>query len=1056
LASDPGPSRRCAPERGAINVPGKADMDEVIRAKRQHTAGSGTRAITIRGAREHNLKNVDLEIPRDKLVVFTGLSGSGKSSLAFDTIYAEGQRRYVESLSAYARQFLEMMQKPDVDQIDGLSPAISIEQKTTSKNPRSTVGTVTEIYDYMRLLWARVGVPYSPATGLPIESQIVSQMVDRVLALPEGTRLYLLAPVVRGRKGEYRKDLAEYLKKGFQRVKIDGTFHELAEAPVLDKKFPHDIDVVVDRIVVRSDIGQRLAESFETALKLAEGLAVIEYADAPAAVAASPLTGEVGAKRREGGKPQASASGAAPLPNPPPQGGREPTEPAAKKVAKIHDKSGPERILFSEKFACPVSGFTIPEIEPRLFSFNNPYGACPACGGLGVEQHIDEDLVIPDKELTLRKGAIAPWAKSSSPYYIQTLTALGKFYKFTLDTKWKDLPKKTQNAILHGSGEDEIKFSYEDGVRSYDTKKPFEGVITNINRRYRETESEWAREELAKYFSDVPCEACHGYRLKPEALCVKIGGKHIGEISELSVRRAGEWFETVPQALNAQQNEIAARVLKEIRERLSFLLDVGLNYLTLARASGTLSGGESQRIRLASQIGSGLTGVLYVLDEPSIGLHQRDNARLLETLKRLRDLGNTVIVVEHDEDAIRLADHVLDIGPGAGMHGGHIVAQGTPADIMNNPDSLTGKYLTGELSVEIPERRPPNHRRTIKVINARGNNLKNVSAEIPLGLFTCVTGVSGGGKSTLLIDTLYKAIARKLNNASEGAAPHDRIEGLEHIDKIIDIDQSPIGRTPRSNPATYTGAFTPIREWFAGLPEAKARGYEPGRFSFNVKGGRCEACQGDGVIKIEMHFLPDVYVTCDVCKGKRYNRETLEVLFKGKSIADVLDMTVEEAADFFKAVPRVRETFKTLHRVGLDYIHVGQQATTLSGGEAQRVKLAKELSKRATGRTLYILDEPTTGLHFHDVKKLLEVLHELVSQGNTVVVIEHNLEVIKTADWVIDLGPEGGDGGGEIVAWGPPEDIVKAPRSYTGKFLAPVLAKGNSGKRKRGAREAAE
>ena len=1047
-------------------------MDEVIRAKRQHSASS-QRSIIIRGAREHNLKNIDVEIPRDKLAVFTGLSGSGKSSLAFDTIYAEGQRRYVESLSAYARQFLEMMQKPDVDQIDGLSPAISIEQKTTSKNPRSTVGTVTEIYDYMRLLWARVGVPYSPATGLPIESQTVSQMVDRVLALPEGTRLYLLAPVVRGRKGEYRKELAEYLKKGFQRVKIDGTFYELAEAPTLDKKFPHDIDVVVDRIVVRPDIGQRLSESFETALKLAEGLAVIEYADAPASPATSPLEGERKAASgrrleeerqgealatpkagRVGGKPRTPASAATPLPD---QGGREQTEPAAKKVAKIHDKSGPERILFSEKFACPVSGFTIPEIEPRLFSFNNPYGACPACGGLGVEQHVDEDLVIPDKEATLRKGAIAPWAKSSSPYYIQTLTALAKFYKFTLDTKWKDLPKKTQAALLHGSGEDEIKFSYEDGVRSYDTKKPFEGVITNIERRYRETESEWAREELAKYFADVPCAGCNGYRLKPEALCVKIGGKHIGEISELSVRRAGEWFETVPQSLNAQQNEIAARVLKEIRERLSFLLDVGLNYLTLARASGTLSGGESQRIRLASQIGSGLTGVLYVLDEPSIGLHQRDNARLLETLKRLRDLGNTVIVVEHDEDAIRLADYVLDIGPGAGMHGGHIVAQGTPAEIMRNPASLTGKYLTGELSVAIPERRPPNHRRTIKVVNARGNNLKNVTAEIPLGLFTCVTGVSGGGKSTLLIDTLYRAIARKLNNASEGAAPHDRIEGLEHIDKIIDIDQSPIGRTPRSNPATYTGAFTPIREWFAGLPEAKARGYEPGRFSFNVKGGRCEACQGDGVIKIEMHFLPDVYVTCDVCKGKRYNRETLEVLFKGKSIADVLDMTVEEAADFFKAVPRVRETFQTLHRVGLDYIHVGQQATTLSGGEAQRVKLAKELSKRATGRTLYILDEPTTGLHFHDVKKLLEVLHELVSQGNTVVVIEHNLEVIKTADWVIDLGPEGGDGGGEIVAWGPPEDIAKAPRSYTGKFLAPVLKKaGKPGKSGGGASEAAE
>ena len=967
-----------------------------------------SRSITIRGAREHNLKNVDVTIPRDQLVVFTGLSGSGKSSLAFDTIYAEGQRRYVESLSAYARQFLEMMQKPDVDQIDGLSPAISIEQKTTSKNPRSTVGTVTEIYDYMRLLWARVGIPYSPATGLPIESQTVSQMVDRVLALPDGTRIYVLAPVVRGRKGEYKKELADFMRKGYQRVKIDGEFYEIADVKPLDKKFTHDIDVVVDRLVVKSDIGTRLADSFEQCLKLAEGLAIVEIADS-------------------------KASGA---------------------TANRGRNANAERIMFSEKFACPVSGFTIPEIEPRLFSFNNPFGACPACGGLGLEQHIDAELVIPDRDATLKKGAIAPWAKSSSPYYIQTLTALGKHYRFTLDTKWKDLPKKTQDAILYGSGEDEIKFVYDDGMRGYTTKKPFEGVITNLERRFKETESEWAREDLQKYFTDVPCAECHGARLKPEALSVKIAGKTISEIAELSIRTAGDWATELPKHLTPKQNEIAVRILKEIRDRLKFLVDVGLDYLTLARASGTLSGGESQRIRLASQIGSGLTGVLYVLDEPSIGLHQRDNERLLVTLKRLRDLGNTVIVVEHDEDAIKTADYVLDIGPGAGIHGGHIIAEGTVDDIIAAPASWTGKYLSGELSVPIPERRAPNKRRTIKVVNARGNNLKNVTAEIPLGLFTAITGVSGGGKSTLLIDTLYNSVARKLNNASLAPAPHDKIEGLEHIDKIIDIDQSPIGRTPRSNPATYTGAFTPIREWFAALPEAKARGYEPGRFSFNVKGGRCEACQGDGVIKIEMHFLPDVYVTCDVCKGKRYNRETLEVLFKGKSIADVLDMTVEEALEFFKAVPRVRDVLSLLHRVGLDYIHVGQQATTLSGGEAQRVKLAKELSKRATGRTLYILDEPTTGLHFHDVAKLLEVLHELVETGNTVVVIEHNLEVIKTADWVIDLGPEGGDGGGEIVAEGTPEDIVKVARSYTGRFLKPVLARKNAGPKKKGQRAA--
>lgn len=966
-------------------------FDQSQKAKRLDS-----RLISIRGAREHNLKNVDVAIPRDQLVVFTGLSGSGKSSLAFDTIYAEGQRRYVESLSAYARQFLEMMQKPDVDQIDGLSPAISIEQKTTSKNPRSTVGTVTEIYDYMRLLWARIGVPYSPATGLPIESQTVSQMVDRILALPEGTRLYLLAPVVRGRKGEYRKELADFLKRGYQRVKVDGKFYEIAEVPALDKKFTHDIDVVVDRIVVRADIATRLADSLEQALKLADGLAIAELADGAAVAGA--------------------------------------------KANKQRNETA-ERLVLSEKFACPVSGFTIPEIEPRLFSFNNPFGACPKCGGLGVEPHIDADLVIPDPDATLRKGAIAPWSKSSSPYYIQTLTALGKHYKFTLDSKWKDLPKATQKAILYGSGDDdEIRFTYDDGVRSYATKKPFEGVITNLERRYKETESDWAREEIGRYFTDIPCDACKGARLKPESLCVKIAGKHIGEAADMSVKGSLEWFSELPQWLTPKQNEIGTRVLKEIRDRLKFLVDVGLDYLTLSRSSGTLSGGESQRIRLASQIGSGLTGVLYVLDEPSIGLHQRDNARLLVTLQRLRDLGNTVIVVEHDEDAIRSADHVLDIGPGAGIHGGKIVAQGTPADIMASKDSLTGKYLTGAMTIPVPERRPRG-RRSIKVVNARGHNLKNISAEIPLGLFTCVTGVSGGGKSTLLVDTLYAAVARKLNNASLAPAPHDRIEGLEHIDKIIDIDQSPIGRTPRSNPATYTGAFTPIREWFAGLPEAKARGYEPGRFSFNVKGGRCEACEGDGVIKIEMHFLPDVYVTCDVCKGKRYNRETLDVTFKNKSIADVLDMTVDEAQEFFKAVPRIRAILETLQRVGLGYIHVGQQATTLSGGEAQRIKLAKELSKRSTGRTLYILDEPTTGLHFHDVAKLLDVLHQLVEGGNTMVVIEHNLEVIKTADWIIDLGPEGGDGGGEIVAAGTPEDVAAVKRSYTGQFLKPVLAR---------------
>ncbi|PLX36657.1 MAG: excinuclease ABC subunit A [Hyphomicrobiales bacterium] len=947
-----------------------------------------SKTISIRGAREHNLKNVDLELPRDSLIVMTGLSGSGKSSLAFDTIYAEGQRRYVESLSAYARQFLEMMQKPDVDQIDGLSPAISIEQKTTSRNPRSTVGTVTEIYDYMRLLFARVGIPYSPATGLPIESQTVSQMVDRILALPEGTRLYLNAPIVRGRKGEFRKELAELQKKGFQRLKVNGTYCEIGEAPTLDKKFKHDIDVVVDRIVVRPDMATRLADSLETALGLADGIAVAELAD------------------------------------------------------EVDETGGPKRIMFSEKFACPVSGFTIAEIEPRLFSFNNPFGACPTCDGLGTTLEFEADLVVPDAALSLRDGAVLPWARTgnTSPYYAQTLEAIARHFKQPMTKPWQDLPEEMRDCILYGSKRQDITFVYDDGVRRYQTSKPFEGVIVNIERRWRETESSWVREELSRYQSDHPCDACGGHRLKPEALAVKIADHHIGNVAQMSIRQAAPWFTDLPDKLTDKQNEIAGRILKEIRERLTFLNDVGLEYLTLSRASGTLSGGESQRIRLASQIGSGLTGVLYVLDEPSIGLHQRDNDRLLGTLRHLRDLGNTVIVVEHDEDAIRTADHVVDIGPGAGIHGGEIIAEGTPADVMSNPNSLTGQYLSGTRAIPIPaKRRKPSKTKRLKVVGARGNNLQDITADIPLGVFTSVTGVSGGGKSTFLIDTLYKAAARRISGSREQPAAHDRIDGLEFLDKVIDIDQSPIGRTPRSNPATYTGAFTPIREWFAGLPEAKARGYAPGRFSFNVKGGRCEACQGDGVIKIEMHFLPDVYVTCDVCQGRRYNRETLEVLFKGKSIADVLDMTVEEGAAFFSAVPAVRDKLETLSRVGLGYIHVGQQATTLSGGEAQRVKLAKELSRRATGRTLYILDEPTTGLHFADVEKLLEVLHELVEQGNTVVVIEHNLEVIKTADWIVDLGPEGGDGGGRVVATGTPEEVAVCDESYTGRYLKPLL-----------------
>ncbi len=943
--------------------------------------------ISVRGAREHNLKSVNVDIPRDKLVVITGLSGSGKSSLAFDTIYAEGQRRYVESLSAYARQFLEMMQKPDVDHIEGLSPAISIEQKTTSKNPRSTVGTVTEIYDYMRLLWARIGVPFSPATGLPIESQTVSQMVDRIMELGMGTRLYLLAPIVRGRKGEYRKEFAELQKRGFQRVKVDDEFYLIEDVPALNKKLKHDIEVVVDRLVLKEGLEQRLAESVETALELTDGLMVVEL------------------------------------------------------VTK--DDTEAERHLMSAKFACPVSGFTIEEIEPRLFSFNNPFGACPECDGLGSKLYFDPELSVPDKSKSIRQGAIAPWSNKSqnpSPFYFQALEAVANHYDITVDTPWKDIPKAAQDAFLFGTGSEDIAIIYADGKRKFEVNKPFEGVINNIERRWRETDSNWMRDELSKYQSSTACTKCGGARLKEEALAVKIDTRHVSEITALSVKGAYEWFSNLPENLTNQQNAIADKVLKEIQERLGFLVNVGLDYLSLSRSSGTLSGGESQRIRLASQIGSGLTGVLYVLDEPSIGLHQRDNDRLLETLTNLRDQGNTVLVVEHDEDAVRTADYVIDMGPGAGEHGGTVVAEGTPDDIMKSKKSLTGQYLTGVRSVPIPDKRRKGHKgKKITVKGATSNNLKNVSGSIPLGTLTCITGVSGSGKSTFTIETLYKAVARDLNKARAIPGAHKSIDGLEHLDKIVDIDQSPIGRTPRSNPATYTGAFTPIREWFAGLPEAQARGYKPGRFSFNVKGGRCEACQGDGVIKIEMHFLPDVYVECDQCKGKRYNRETLEIKFKDKSIADVLDMTVEEGVKFFKAVPTIRHKFEMLERVGLSYIRVGQQATTLSGGEAQRVKLAKELSKRSTGKTLYILDEPTTGLHFEDVRKLMEVLDALVEQGNTVIVIEHNLEVIKTADWILDLGPEGGDGGGEIVATGTPEQVAKNERSYTGHYLAPIL-----------------
>ena len=944
-----------------------------------------SRQISVRGAKQHNLRNVNVDMPRDQLVVITGLSGSGKSSLAFDTIYAEGQRRYVESLSAYARQFLEMMQKPDVELIEGLSPAISIEQKTTSKNPRSTVGTVTEIYDYMRLLWARVGIPYSPATGLPIESQTVSQMVDIIMGFEDGTRLYLLAPIVRGRKGEYRKELAEYMQKGFSRVRIDGEFYDLDSTPELDKKKKHDIEIVVDRIIVRhesDELATRLADSFETALNLADGLV---FAD---------------------------------------------------------DAKTEKRTVFSARFACPVSGFTIDEVEPRLFSFNNPFGACPSCDGLGTESHFDAELIVPDKQASLRSGALAPWANSSSKYYMQTLESLARHFQFSLDVPFTKLDAKVQNVILMGSGRESVVMQYDDGLRSYRTQKPFEGIIPNLTRRYRETDSSWVREELDKFRANHPCETCNGKRLKPESLAVKVQDKDISDISSLSIAEALGWFTALESELDPQRAEIASRILKEINERLGFLANVGLNYLNLSRNSGTLSGGESQRIRLASQIGSGLTGVLYVLDEPSIGLHQRDNDRLLATLTRLRDLGNTVLVVEHDEDAIRTADHVIDMGPGAGVNGGMVVAQGTADEIMSNKASLTGQYLSGEKEIAIPnKRRKAKKGRAITVKGATGNNLQNVDVTFPLGIMTCVTGVSGGGKSTLVLETLWKSLAKTLHRAREIPASHKEIVGIELLDKVVDIDQSPIGRTPRSNPATYTGAFTPIREWFAGLPEAKARGYAPGRFSFNVKGGRCEACQGDGVIKIEMHFLPDVYVTCDTCKGKRYNRETLDIKWRDKSIADVLDMTVEEGVEYFKAVPSIRDKLQTMLRVGLGYVRIGQQATTLSGGEAQRVKLSKELSKRATGKTIYILDEPTTGLHFADIAKLLEVLHELVDNGNTVIVIEHNLDVVKTADWVIDMGPEGGDGGGQLVAKGTPEDIAMVDASHTGRYLKPMIFK---------------
>ncbi len=931
--------------------------------------------IDIKGANEHNLKHIDVKIPKNQLTVITGMSGSGKSSLAFDTIYAEGQRRYVESLSSYARQFLDLMKKPEVDSIEGLSPAISIEQKTTSHNPRSTVGTVTEIYDYMRLLWARAGTPYSPVTGLPIESQTVSQMVDRILEMPIGTKLMLEAPIARGKKGEFKKEIESLQRQGYQRIKIDGQLFEIEEVPALNKNQKHDIEVVVDRIIVKADIAERLAQSVETALKLSDGLLFVE------------------------------------------------------------DVSSKERKIFSSKFACPVSGFTIEEIEPRLFSFNNPYGACPYCDGIGAKLYMDPDLIVPNPNLSLAQGAIEPWTFGRSSFHTQTIASLCDFLNISDKTPWKDLPEKARNLILFGSGNVCVPMYYSTFV----SDKPFEGVVANMERRFLETDSAWVREEFSKYQSAATCEHCHGKRLKPEALAVKIAGLDIMDVSEMSIKKALTWFSGVGATLSPKKQEIASKILKEIIERLQFLNNVGLDYLNLSRQSGTLSGGEAQRIRLASQIGSGLTGVLYVLDEPSIGLHQRDNDRLLSTLTRLRDIGNTVIVVEHDEDAIRSADYLIDMGPEAGSRGGEVIAQGTVKEVLKNQRSITAKYLKGEKKIEVPSQRRKGNGKFIGVEGAKTNNLKNVTVKIPLGTMTCVTGVSGGGKSSLILETLCKAINKELNGSREHTGIYSKLIGLENIDKIINIDQSPIGRTPRSNPATYTGLFTYIRDWYAGLPESKARGYTSGRFSFNVAGGRCEACKGDGVTKIEMHFLPDVYVACDVCKGKRFNRETLEIKYKGQSIADVLDMTVDEAYTFFEAIPSIKNRLKLLQQVGLGYIKLGQSATTLSGGEAQRIKLSKELSKRATGKTLYILDEPTTGLHFEDINKLLKVLQALVDQGNSIIVIEHNLDVIKTADYIIDIGPEGGDGGGEIIAQGTPEEVAKCQHSYTAKYLRDKL-----------------